>query len=98
MLGGALSNQLRRLLVVWTAVACLAASSAFARTADINLTVVGDKEMSDELKKLTEDLDKDQPLTGDSLALLQGAQSRRADPAPGSAAGHPRPPSPGAAR
>ena len=78
MLGGALSNQLRRLLVVWTAVACLAASSAFARTADINLTVVGDKEMSDELKKLTEDLDKDQPLTGDSLALLQGAQSRRA--------------------
>ena len=78
MLGGPLTNQLRRLLVVWTAVACLAASSAFARTADINLTVVGDKEMSDELKKLTEDLDKDQPLTGDSLALLQGAQSRRA--------------------
>jgi translocation and assembly module TamA len=78
MLGGPLTNQLRRLLVVWTAVACLAASSAFARTAGINLTVIGNQEMSDELKKLTEDLDKDQPLTGDSLALLQGAQSRRA--------------------
>ena len=32
----------------------------------------------EELKKLTEDLEKDQPLTGDSLALLQGAQARRA--------------------
>ena len=79
MLGGLLRTfQLHRLLVVWTAVACLAASSAFARTADVNLTVVGDQGMSDELKKLTEDLDKDQPLTGDSLALLQGAQARRA--------------------
>ena len=69
MLGGAQSNQLRRLLVVWTAVACLAASSAFARTAEINLTVVGDQKMSDELKKLTEDLDKDQPLTGDATPM-----------------------------
>ena len=33
--------------------------------------------MAEELKNLTEDLDKDQPLTGDSLALLQGAQARR---------------------
>jgi translocation and assembly module TamA len=77
MLGGPLSTQLRRLLV-WTAVACLAAGSALARTGDISLTVVGDQQMSDELKKLTEDLDKDQPLTGDSLALLQAAQARRA--------------------
>jgi translocation and assembly module TamA len=78
MLGGPLSTQLRRLLVVCTAVACLAAGSALARTGDISLTVVGDQQMSDELKKLTEDLDKDQPLTGDSLALLQAAQARRA--------------------
>ena len=33
--------------------------------------------MAEELKTLTEELDKDQPLTGDSLALLQGAQARR---------------------
>src|SRR5580704_12113173 len=78
MLGGPLSTQLRRLLVVCTAVACLAAGNALARTGDISLTVVGDQQMSDELKKLTEDLDKDQPLTGDSLALLQAAQARRA--------------------
>ena len=78
MLCGPLSTQLRHLLVVCTAVACFTAASAFARTADISLTVVGDQQMSDELKKLTEDLDKDQPLTGDSLALLQAAQARRA--------------------
>jgi translocation and assembly module TamA len=78
MLGGPLSTQLRRLLVVWTAVLCFAASNASARTGDVSLTVIGDQGMSDELKKLTEDLDKDQPLTGDSLALLQGAQARRA--------------------
>ena len=78
MLGGLPSTcQLRRLLV-WTVMALLAASSAFARTADISLTVIGDERMSEELKKLTKDLDKDQPLTGDSLALLQGAQARRA--------------------
>jgi translocation and assembly module TamA len=34
--------------------------------------------MAEELTKLTQDLEKDQPLTGDSLALLQGAQARRA--------------------
>ena len=34
--------------------------------------------MAEELKTLAEDLDKDQPLTGDSLSLVQGAQARRA--------------------
>ena len=50
---------------------------AQARTADLALTVTGDERMAEELKTLTEELDKDQPLTGDSLALLQGAQARR---------------------
>jgi translocation and assembly module TamA len=61
------------------AVAMLGLSSAVAqaRTADLALTVTGDERMAEELKTLTEDLDKEQPLTGDSLALLQGAQVRR---------------------
>ncbi len=50
---------------------------AEARTGQISLTVVGDKEMADELKQLSEDLDKDQPLSGDTLSLLQAAQARR---------------------
>jgi translocation and assembly module TamA len=54
------------------------AVNAHARTGEIALNVVGDKGMTDELKKLSEDLDKDEPLTGDSLALLQAAQARRA--------------------
>src|SRR4051794_2746565 len=50
---------------------------AEARTGDLALTVTGDERMAEELKTLVETLDKDQPLTGDSLALLQGAQARR---------------------
>ena len=38
-----------------------------ARTADLALTVTGDERMAEELKTLTEDLDKDQPLSGDSI-------------------------------
>lgn len=67
---------LRRLLAA-TVVLGLWPAVLEARTADLVLTVVGDQEMADELKTLTEGLDKDQPLTGDSLALLQGAQARR---------------------
>ncbi len=59
------------------AVLGLLLSVAHARTADLSLTVVGDEGMTEELKTLTEGLDKDQPLEGDSLALLQGAQARR---------------------
>jgi translocation and assembly module TamA len=51
---------------------------AVARNAGITLKIVGDQRMADELKKLSEDLDKDQPLSGDSLSLLQGVQARRA--------------------
>lgn len=57
-------------LVLWLAV-------AHARTAELALTVSGDERMAEELKTLTEQLEKDQPLTGDSLALLQAAQARR---------------------
>ena len=56
----------------------LASATAFARTGEVTLNIVGDERMAEELRKLTETLDKDQPLTGDSLSLLQGAQARRA--------------------
>jgi translocation and assembly module TamA len=56
----------------------LACGLAEARTGQISLTIAGDKDMADELKQLSEDLDKDQPLTGDALSLLQAAQARRA--------------------
>jgi translocation and assembly module TamA len=55
----------------------LIARGADARTAEVSLTVIGDEDMANELKDLSKDLDKDQPLTGDSLALLQAAQARR---------------------
>jgi translocation and assembly module TamA len=67
---------LRRLLAAM-AVLGLWLAVAQARTADIALTVSGDERMAEELKTLTGDLDKDQPLTGDSLSLLQGAQLRQ---------------------
>jgi translocation and assembly module TamA len=54
------------------------APASYARSGQIALTIVGDERMREELIKLTEDLEKDQPLSGDSLALLQGAQVRRA--------------------
>jgi translocation and assembly module TamA len=59
-------------------VALFLAATAHARTGEIVLTIVGDERMTDELKKLSEDLDKDEPLSGDSLSLLQAAQARRA--------------------
>lgn len=50
-------------------------SGAEARTGSIELAVTGDDGMSGDLKQLVEDSQKTQPLTGDSLALLQGAQA-----------------------
>jgi len=50
-------------------------ASAEARTGKIVLVVTGDEPMSDDLKQLVEDFEKTQPLSGDSLALLQGAQA-----------------------
>jgi translocation and assembly module TamA len=68
---------LRHLLAALAAIMLMTAP-AFARTGEVTLNIVGDERMAEELRKLTEDLNKDQPLTGDSLSLLQGAQVRRA--------------------
>src|SRR5450432_2482512 len=59
------------------ALAALAAlcASAEARTGKIVLSVTGDEPMTDDLKRLVETFEKEQPLSGDSLALLQGAQA-----------------------
>lgn len=46
-----------------------------ARTAKITLSVTGDEEMSADLRQLVDSFEKEQPLTGDSLSLLQGAQA-----------------------
>ena len=60
--------------LVLAALAVLCAG-AEARTARIVLAVTGDERMSDDLKQLVETFEKEQPLEGDSLALLQGAQA-----------------------
>ncbi len=57
------------------AVMVILCTAAEARTARIALTVTGDERMSDDLKQLVEDFEKTQPLSGDALALLQGAQA-----------------------
>ncbi len=46
-----------------------------ARTGNVVLTVTGDETMSGDLKELAKDFEKQQPLTGDSLGILQGAQA-----------------------
>lgn len=48
---------------------------AEARTATIALVVSGDEQMQADLKELVGRFEKDQPLSGDSLGLLQGAQA-----------------------
>jgi translocation and assembly module TamA len=50
-------------------------ASAEARTGKIVLTVTGDEPMTADLKQLVETFEKEQPLSGDSLGLLQGAQA-----------------------
>src|SRR5262245_24623568 len=49
--------------------------TADARTAKIALVVNGDERMQTDLKELVETFEKEQPLSGDSLGLLQGAQA-----------------------
>jgi translocation and assembly module TamA len=49
--------------------------TAEARTAKIALVVSGDEQMQADLEELVERFEKDQPLSGDSLSLLQGAQA-----------------------
>ncbi len=84
MFGGLTGEMQRRTGSLWlgrvllvVAALLLAARAADARTGEIGLTVVGDEDMSNELKDMSKDLDKDQPLSGDSLELLQAAQARR---------------------
>ena len=49
--------------------------TADARTAKIALAISGDERMQTDLKELVEAFEKEQPLSGDSLGLLQGAQA-----------------------
>jgi translocation and assembly module TamA len=67
--------RLCRLACLAMAAAVALCASAEARTAKIVLVVTGDEPMSDDLKQLVETFEKEQPLSGDSLALLQGAQA-----------------------
>ncbi len=70
----------------WARICCLAALTSAgivsllpgaveARTGRIVLAVTGDETMSSDLKELAEDFEKQQPLTGDALGILQGAQA-----------------------
>jgi len=68
------ARRLACLLQVLAAMVILC-TGAEARTARIALTVTGDERMSEDLKQLVEDFEKTQPLSGDALALLQGAQA-----------------------
>jgi translocation and assembly module TamA len=67
---------LGRLFIV-TAATLLLSDAAGARTAGVTLKIIGDQRMAEELEKLSKDLDKDEPLSGDSLSLLQAVQARR---------------------
>ena len=49
--------------------------SAHSRTAKIALSVTGNERMSADLRDLVDTFEKEQPLAGDSLSLLQGAQA-----------------------
>ncbi|WP_425064963.1 autotransporter assembly complex protein TamA [Reyranella sp.] len=60
---------------IWAGVAGLWLRTAEARTGQVVLTVTGDERMSSDLKELSEDFEKQQPLTGDALGVLQGAQA-----------------------
>ncbi|CAN5837647.1 autotransporter assembly complex family protein [soil metagenome] len=53
-------------------------ASSEARTATIALSVTGDEAMQADLKELVAGVEKEQPISGDSLGVLQGAQSAAA--------------------
>lgn len=69
----------------WAWLSCVLAMTALlvfgpcriaeARTGRIALVVTGDEAMQGELEELVENFEKSQPLSGDSLGVLQGAQS-----------------------
>ena len=66
--------RLLGLLGVTATLALASAGRVEARTARIDLAVTGEERMQGDLKDLVTTFEKDQPLTGDSLALMQGAQ------------------------
>jgi len=72
--GDSAARRLACLLQV-LAVLLILCGQAQARSARIALTVNGDEGMSEDLKQLVEEFQKNQPLQGDALALLQGAQA-----------------------
>ena len=77
-IGESAARRLARVLQVLAAMTVLSAAfcaAADARTARIVLSVTGDEVMSKDLQQLIEQFQKEQPLNGDSLALLQGAQA-----------------------
>lgn len=64
-----------RLMALAVTLALTPSGMVEARTAVIGLAVSGDERMQADLKELVETFEKDQPLSGDSLGLLQGAQA-----------------------
>jgi translocation and assembly module TamA len=60
------------------AIALVGGGTAQARSAQIVLVVAGDETMQADLKALIDAFEKEQPLSGDSLGLLQGAQAAAA--------------------
>jgi translocation and assembly module TamA len=67
----------RRLACLFQVLAAMVmfCAAAEARTAKIALVVNGDEGMGNDLKQLVDTFQERQPLSGDSLALLQGAQA-----------------------
>ncbi len=59
------------MMILWASLCGIAQ----ARTAKIELTMSGDEGMEADIKSLVEGTEKNQPLTGDGLSLLQGAQA-----------------------
>jgi len=62
-------------LLALSALLAMAPCESEARTARIALVVSGDERMQADLKELVEGFEKEQPISGDSLGLLQGAQA-----------------------
>lgn len=61
--------------LTWACMASLLTRAAEARSGKVVLAVTGDERMSSDLKELAEDFEKQQPLEGDALGVLQGAQA-----------------------
>lgn len=69
------ANHALRLVAFAVILTTTLSGMAEARTAKVAIVVAGDERMQAELTELVERFERDQPLTGDSLSLLQGAQA-----------------------